>query len=222
MGFSCLSYVLDSEMSYVPAEDKMKTEVQKTEIEHEKIAEDMDVDDFHKQKPCIHTLLFGSEFVSVDDVGNVLVSSLPELPLDSNSKYMLGGSLASEYPSMHDSKVNSVKGIPSSHLRLPELENLLESSPCNSDAQKGKLSSWDKEIPEATIASRMLEEKDITCEEHNVMHDRTVVLLPDESSDDVGDCELSPRLTNFIESGIVPESPVNSPGLYLQNLFWVI
>ncbi|KAI3464359.1 hypothetical protein Pfo_021022 [Paulownia fortunei] len=209
----------DSERSNDPAEEKLKTEVLKTEIELEKIAKDMHIEDFHKQKPCLHALLFGSEFVSVDDVGNVLVLSLPQLPLESNSKCIVDSSMASVYQLMQDSEdheENTVqaRGNPSSHSRSPEVENLLESSLCNPDKQKGKLLSGAEEILHTPVSSRMPKETDISGEDNNVVLDRTLMPLPDESNNDFRDSDLSPRLTNFIKSGIVPESPVNNSGTW--------
>ncbi|KAK6116697.1 hypothetical protein DH2020_049579 [Rehmannia glutinosa] len=202
-----------------PAEGKLKKEIE-IDTEVEEIAKDMHIEDFHKQKPCLHTLLFGSEFVSVDDVGNVLVLSLPQLPLESNFKHIEGGSMASAYHLMHDSEdheENTVqgKGNPSSCSRLPE-ENLLESSLRNLDAQKGKLLSEAEEILLTPVSSRMPKEIDVSGEDHKFVHNRKLPSA-DESSDDFRDSELSPRLTNFIKSGIVPESPVHNSGTWKHD-----
>ncbi|KAL6525255.1 hypothetical protein OROMI_030848 [Orobanche minor] len=178
-----------------PAEEKLKEII-------ESDANDMHIEDSHKHKTCVHTPLFDSEFVSVDHVGNVLISSLPRLPLDSNSKHIEGNSIVSANHLTQDN--------PSSCSRLPE-ENLLESSPCNLDGQKGELFCGDDEIIFESPISRTSKEMDVSCEDHIMVHDRKLQTV-DESSNDFMDSELSPRLTSFIESGIVPESPVHNSG----------
>lgn len=40
------------------------------------------------------------------------------------------------------------------------------------------------------------------------------VLLIDDSSNGLRDFELSPRLSNFIKAGVVPESPIDYAGSY--------
>lgn len=184
---------------------------------------DVHIEDFHKPKTCLHTFLFGSEFVSVDDIGNVLVFSLPQLPLESNSKQIEGSNMASVHHLVHDYKDHEenpvqAKGNPSSHPRSLEVENLHESSLCNPDAENGKLFSGAEEILHTPVSSRMRKEMDISGQDHNVVHDRMLIPSAHESSNDFRDSELSPRLTNFIKSGIVPESPVNNSGLCLQTL----
>ncbi|KAG8378446.1 hypothetical protein BUALT_Bualt08G0138100 [Buddleja alternifolia] len=196
----------DSERPDDPAEDKLKTEALQIEVEEIGRTKDMYIKNSHKQKPCRHTFLFGSEFVSVDDFGNVLVLSLPQLPLEFSSKCVNDSGMAYVFHSMdnfenHEDTVKA-KGNPSSQSRSREVENLIESSRCNPDVQEGKLFSGAEKIIQSPISSGKSKEMDICGQGHN----------GDESSDDSRDCDLSPRLTNFIKSGIVPESPVNNSG----------
>lgn len=139
------------------------------DVENEEIAKDVHIEDFHKPKTCLHTFIFDSEFVSIDNAGNVLVLSLPQLPLKSISQRHEGSNMASAYHSIDnykDHEENLVEGQDdASHPRSQEVENA------------HKLST------------------------------------------DFIDIDLSPRLTNFIKSGIVPESPVHNSGSYLQKLF---
>ncbi|KAL7118213.1 hypothetical protein ACP275_03G121300 [Erythranthe tilingii] len=161
--------IIEDSENFGPAEEKLETEVPETEIEFKKFAKDIDFEDFDKQKPCLHAPLFGSEFVSVDDVGNVQISSLPELPLQFNSKCTIDENIVPEY------------------LLVPDSEDHEEDTMHDAN---GKYE--DEEILNTPISRRMPKEK--------------------ESSNDIIDCELSPRLTNFIESGVVPESPIHSSG----------
>ncbi|KAL0360056.1 UNVERIFIED_CONTAM: DEAD-box ATP-dependent RNA helicase FANCM [Sesamum radiatum] len=116
-----------SERSSDHAEEKLKTEELETDIELQKIAKDKHIEDFHKQKPLLHTFLFISEFVSVDDNGNVLVLSLPQLPVESNSKHTDGS----------------------------KVQILVDSRLGNPDLQNGKLLSGAEEILYTPVSSRM-------------------------------------------------------------------
>ncbi|KAL6492806.1 hypothetical protein OROGR_032565 [Orobanche gracilis] len=191
----CRHFARDSDGPTDPAKEKLK-EIVETD------ANDLHIEDSHKRKTCIHTPLFDSEFVSVDHVGNVLISSLPRLPLDSNSKHIEGNIIGSANHLTQDN--------PSSCSRLPE-ENLLESSPCNLDGQKGELFCGDDENIFESPVSRTPTEMNVSCEDHIIVHDQKLQTVVESSSDSM-DSELSPRLTSFIESGIVPESPVHNSG----------
>lgn len=48
---------------------------------------------------------------------------------------------------------------------------------------------------------------------------RSEVQLMDDSSNGLQDVELSPRLSNFIKAGVVPESPIDYTGLYFSPVF---
>ncbi|KAL9173437.1 hypothetical protein ABFS82_03G114100 [Erythranthe guttata] len=161
--------IIEDSENFGPAEEKLETEVPETEIEFKKFAKDIDFEDFDKQKPCLHAPLFGSEFVSIDDVGNVQISSLPELPLQFNAKCTIDDNMVPEY------------------LLVPDSEDHEEDTVHDANGK-----DEDEDILNTPISSRMPKEK--------------------ESSNDIIDCELSPRLTNFIESGVVPESPIHSSG----------
>ncbi|KAL0314141.1 UNVERIFIED_CONTAM: DEAD-box ATP-dependent RNA helicase FANCM [Sesamum angustifolium] len=206
-------HVLGSEWSSDHAEKKLKTEELETDRELQKIAKDMHIEDFHKQKPCLHTFLFASEFVSVDDNGNVLVLSLPQLPVESNSKHIDGSSMASVCHLMlesedHEEDTVQAKDNSSLHLRSPEVQILVDARLCNPDMQNGKLLSGAEEILYTPVSGRMPKEMDLYGEDPNIVHDRKLMPSADESSKDFEDSELSPRLTNLIKSGIVPESPL--------------
>ncbi|KAH6765134.1 hypothetical protein C2S51_016383 [Perilla frutescens var. frutescens] len=204
-----------------PAEEKLKKEVEGTGGELDEMVKDVHIEDTHKPKTWSHTFLFASEFVSVDSVGNVLVLSLPQLPLESSSKLKEGSNMASAYHLMHDYKnheENPLQPIDNQswHPRSPEVENVHEfSCPHDPGAEKEKKFSMAEEILHS-VSSRMQKEMDISDQDHDVGHGR---MLPSahESANDHKDSELSPRLTNFIKSGVVPESPINDSGTWNGN-----
>lgn len=207
-----------------PVKEKFKEEVEGTGGEHEEMVKDVHIEKSLKTKTWLHTFLFGSEFVSVDNVGNVLVLSLPHLPLESNSKRTKVSNMASAYHLMHDYKgheENPLQPIdnPSLHPRSPEVENIHEFSPHSPDAENEKF-SMAEEILHTPVSSRMQQEMDISDQDHDVGHD-SILPSPHDSANDLEDSELSPRLTNFIKSGVVPESPIIVSGLYTNVLFSV-
>lgn len=156
-------------------------------------------EDSHKPKTWLHTFLFASEFVSVDSVGNVLVLSLPQLPLDSSSKQTEVSDMASPYHLMQDYTDHTE--IPLQPIDNHSLEETVhEFSICDHGAENEKKFEVAEEILHSPVSSRMQNEMDI-------------------SDQDLIDVELSPRLTNLIKSGVVPESPINYSGWYIQKLF---
>ena len=80
---------------------------------------------------------------------------------------------------------------------------------CSSDALEDKTNNGFERFPQTPIRNRDLLD-DIVAETPDDKI-KTLSLLPDES---INDIELSPRLTNMIKSGFVPESPIESDGWY--------
>lgn len=120
-----------------------------------------------------------------------MVLSLPQLPLNSSIKQTEASNVASSYYSIQEHKDHAE--IPLQPIDNPSAEN--EMNFCMAE-----------EIPNTPDSSRMQKEMDISDHDH-------------ELDDDATDSELSPRMTNFIKSGVVPESPINDAGLYIQKLF---
>ncbi|XP_051139283.1 DEAD-box ATP-dependent RNA helicase FANCM [Andrographis paniculata] len=196
-----------------PTGENLNTEMVEAHTDVEDIAEVVQTEDTHKQGPCRHSLLFGSEFVSVDDDGNVLIMSLPKLSLESDS-HVESSIIPPPYYLIDDPEDNKENILQvnhsSTHLRSPQCEKLLQSSPCRLGvALKWKKSEADEILP-TQISSRILKEVDTCDENHNDVRATTVIPLPDSPLPDESCNDLSPRLTNFIKSGVVPESPVNA------------
>lgn len=166
----------------------MDNEAEETVRELQETAKDVHTEDSHKPKTSLHTFLFASEFVSVDDVGNVLVLSLPLLPLGSSTRRTETSNMASPMQEYKDHAESPLQPID------------------NPSGENEKNSYMADEIPHTPVSSRMQDEMDIANQDH-------------ELDNDVNDSELSPRLTSFIKSGVVPESPINDSGLYIQKFF---
>lgn len=191
--------VSNSERYTDPAEEESNREAEESGRELQVTVKDLQSEDSHKPKTWLHTFLFASEFVSVDSVGNVLVLSLPKVPLDSSSKRIESRSMASLDHSIQER-------VDCAEIPLQPIDNHpLHPRPTEVTVHEfsvGDLSSKDakkfdeaEEILHSPVSSRMQNEMDI-------------------SDQDLIDFYLSPRLTNLIKSGVVPESPINDSGMY--------
>ncbi|XP_073052699.1 DEAD-box ATP-dependent RNA helicase FANCM isoform X1 [Primulina eburnea] len=165
-----------------PAEGHWETVENDKELEETTRTREMHIENLDKQKPCRRTPLFGSESISVDDLGNVLVLSLPQFPLQSHlkSKNSIGVSSVNKLMDNSENREKKMQAI-------------------------GKLSPGSRS-PRCT--SRKSEEMDLSGEAHKVVCSM-IPVVEAESSNEFRDSDLSPRLTNFIKSGIVPESPLS-------------
>lgn len=76
----------------------------------------------------------------------------------------------------------------------------------------------DETVPETPIAKRTVSDGgDNAGEKADLVEVKTSLLLADVCINGMKDEELSPRLTNFIRSGVVPESPVDERGEFLHS-----
>lgn len=123
--------------------------------------------------------------------------SLPKLPLRFHT-HAESNLVHAQYHLIEDSEDQEEDLLQSntspSCISSPQLKILLESNPCSPVCQKGK-QTGEAEILCTPVSDRMPKD------------DELAMLVLDDQSDD-----LSPRLTNFIKSGVVPESPVNASG----------
>ncbi|KAJ8464345.1 hypothetical protein OPV22_026897 [Ensete ventricosum] len=160
-----------------------------------------------------HRFLFGGDFVKVNALGGVSIPIVPVLPLEGSVIYEIITRNKKEFPSEENNEIMS-KVSSLLHDGLP-FENALElplnagtHSP-NIDVQQehGRINAVSQtpvpkqnaELTEVKIAETPGDqEKDITS------------TLVGESSKIFSRVELSPRLTLFIEKGIVPESPIST------------
>ncbi|TYH91915.1 hypothetical protein ES332_A13G146100v1 [Gossypium tomentosum] len=154
--------------------------------------------------PQAHSFVFDSDFVSVDACGKVLILSVPSLYREDvmHSKHAskitneLLNSLKQEARSVKTldeiMQTEAVQNITVCQEKSIELDTLSTPRFCETDFEKEKMLNEVEKIPETP---------DGTCE------------MADEANIDLRDTELSPRLTNLIKSGVVPESPIADSGL---------
>ncbi|CAK9162500.1 unnamed protein product [Ilex paraguariensis] len=177
---------------------------------------------FQDRSPPIHSYLFGSDFVSVDAIGRVLIVSVPLVPLKefcdskgtSASSTLLLGCLKQD--SFHSRalpekcKETTMGGnYVSTSQERTETKNLPTPGLCNPGAQQEETLAGAERIIQTPVPQGNLpSEGDSNGGMPNVVENKSTMLLAEEVSNDFRDIELSPRLTNFIKSGIVPESPI--------------
>lgn len=182
------------------------------------------VKEFTGKNSHTHLSLFDTQLVSVDDLGNVLVSPVPQLSAKEapeskcvGSDFMAVMKLSKEdvcdcmdsNDLIHE-KTKEFKGVFDGLGERIE-ENVLASRLCNMD-------EWQEEVFQSdrvqTPVCKVKSKDSRAGEDPEAIPDNTDILLIEELSNDSTDVEHSPQLTNFIMSGVVPESPLNSPGLY--------
>jgi Fanconi anemia group M protein len=186
------------------------------------------VPDFCRENPPVHSYIFGSDYVSVDTFGKVLILSVPLLPR-SHSK----GTIASSTKSLNSLKQDSCylrtssegnKELVMQTMAVVEItsptrcikeETLPTSGLCDSDVQHEKtLDEFEKSPETPPLKGNLSNERDSAGETPDVVEIKAPLPLADECTDEFRDIELSPRLTNLIKCGVVPESPVNDRGLH--------
>lgn len=195
------------------------------------------VPDFCSENPPVHSYIFGSDYVSVDAFGKVLILSVPLLPLKegSHSKCTIASSTKSLNSVKQDScylrtSAEGNKEIVMQAMAIVEItsptrcikdETLPTSGLCDSDVQT--LDEVENNPETSALKGNLSNEGDSAGETPDVVEIKASLPLADECSDDFRDIELSPRLTNLIKCGFVPESPVNDRGLhsspYLKSLY---
>ncbi|KAK4341008.1 hypothetical protein RND71_039509 [Anisodus tanguticus] len=179
------------------------------------------LDIFQGENSHAHGFLFGSEFVSVDDQGRVIISSLAQLSLKETlvSKFtstrLFEKSNLPEKDPLHgkvsanelEEKTDGVKGVSSTQAGTTEKFNPEASKICVSNAKQHKII----DLCERNFGSP---DHRVKPEGNSMGENLEVQILgtpigADEPDKNFGEMELSPRLTNFINSGFVPESPTN-------------
>ncbi|GAB4844800.1 hypothetical protein Ancab_038187 [Ancistrocladus abbreviatus] len=174
-----------------------------------------------------HSYLFGSDIASVDNSGKVLVSSPPLLALDEISY-----SKSLEESNTTLLRFSSTKTSCGEFQEL-SMKNDSVAAPVASDCDRCKSPEGELRsvLPIDAQAVGLLDEADgddcllqiplfkgkhasqrIGCDETAQEMIYESPALPAEFNDDIGDIDLSPRLTNFIKSGFVPESPLHNTG----------
>ncbi|KAE8022325.1 hypothetical protein FH972_008133 [Carpinus fangiana] len=228
----------DSGTEGLPAFDKSpkirsQREVLDSEVSPRKIIRTKEkriVPDFCRENPPVHSYIFGSDYVSVDTFGKVLILSVPLLPLKEGSHSK--GTIASSTKSLNFLKQDSCylrtssegnKELVMQTMAVVEItsptrcikdETLPTSGLCDSDVQHEKTLDEFENSPETPpLKGNLSNERDSAGETPDVVEIKAPLPLADECTDEFRNIELSPRLTNLIKCGVVPESPVNDRGL---------
>lgn len=178
-------------------------------------------------KDAKHSYLFSSDFVFVNADGNVMILSVPTLPfrgLSDGNKLSVNSSKQDTCHVQSSSGIfkeenvqeKATMGLLNSKSKCTKSNNLLVSSPTYSACQQeSMLDDVENGFQCPKRLGNLFRETDgavqMPAKDHTVP-----VLLDEECSDDYEDTELSPRLTNLIRSGVVPESPVHDCGQYFS------
>ncbi|KAI4332333.1 hypothetical protein L6164_017253 [Bauhinia variegata] len=109
---------------------------------------------------------------------------------------------------------NTVEALISPRKNYMKNDVLQSSEFCDLSKHREKTCEDNKTITESPIMNKRMSNKGDSVDETNNLAEITTSLLEvDACSSDMRDAELSPRLTNFITSGVVPESPIDDSGL---------
>ena len=167
------------------------------------------------KSPQAHSYLFGSDFVSVDALGKVLIISVPSLYFEDvmHSNYVspsikeLQSSLKQDTDHVKTSdgilQTEAVPNITAYQNKSIKVDTVPTPRFCETDTKKEKMLDGVEKIPENPGG---------TCEIPDIEEIKALPPLADEHCNDLRDTELSPRLTNLIKKGIVPESPITDSG----------
>ncbi|KAI3431890.1 uncharacterized protein J3R85_007757 [Psidium guajava] len=168
----------------------------------------------------MHSYLFSSDFVSVDNLGNVLILSVPSLPSTTvkqsddvclkcpkkDSGCFLAAAQGSEEVCM---PFGGSAQRTSALTRCPRSEAQALSTVFDFEAQQNEPTILDTKteienpigvLPDGGVGTNGTPE---------ALKDEEPFPLASVGNDDEEDTELSPRLTSYFESGVVPESPIN-------------
>ncbi|RWR86870.1 ATP-dependent DNA helicase mph1 isoform X1 [Cinnamomum micranthum f. kanehirae] len=175
--------------------------------------------DLPSQSPA-HCFLFGADFVSVNSWGRVLIASFPVIP-----------ALKDDSTCVHDipSKTNCLPMNRISCLQYDKLNRQPNANVEVMDSEEARLrNKWIMAYPLSKFDSQermqnrieepllqtpnsdneLIDSECRVAETPIHMEMETKNSLSAELKDDLRDAELSPRLTIFVEKGVVPESPV--------------
>lgn len=174
-----------------------------------------------------HSSLFGSDFVAVDTLGNVSILLVPPFH-DMEASCTISvehpnclktdnekSAISSETTKLNATPAKDTSEQPLSLNISVKTETRLQFGLHKPNWQNGQVDAAQKSM-EITYVGEMPDEMDSPSCTPDVME----VKGPSVLADDVMETELSPRLTNYIESGVVPESPVGGSTLHLYSISW--
>ncbi|XP_057974604.1 DEAD-box ATP-dependent RNA helicase FANCM isoform X2 [Malania oleifera] len=207
--------VLDSEGS--------QRNVLDSEVSPSGIPRTNSMSDIGDQAPPLHSYLFGSDFVAVDALGKVLILSVPVLPFKeiSHTKCASASITVALNYSKQDScqfergkyeepniEETTVAELPSPTISYRKNGTLQIPGSSNSDAQQGRMPDV-IENGKPQMKKTPSNEGHSEHEKSDAVENKTPILLPEKCCNDFEDSELSPRLSNLMKNGVIPESPID-------------
>ncbi|PQQ04313.1 Fanconi anemia group M protein isoform X2 [Prunus yedoensis var. nudiflora] len=185
---------------------------------------------FPVENPYEHSYLFGSDVVTVDASGNILIMVVPVFPWKDLSHsmptsasiikldYLKQNSCHARTSDEDHTELTTEAGpcgdLKSTQITCMKNEISLKSRCCDSETWMEKSVSRVEKIPQTPILKGNLSNQGASVSESpDVLESKASLFLADEDNNFFRDGELSPRLTNLIKSGVVPESPIHNSGL---------
>lgn len=184
-------------------------DVEESPVKSLRTKEPRSVPSSHRERPPAHSYLFSSDLVSVDSNGNVMVSAVPPLNLKHTT---LCERLRSSLKVL-DEQAKSDANLATFEKRCTKDDTLSTRTFHVFDSQKENMLEEAEKIYETPVKRSQSNGRDSDSETPDAEETEVSSPLADKDVDDFGDAELSPRLTNMIKTGIVPESPVDESGL---------
>ncbi|KAL6984536.1 hypothetical protein U1Q18_017913 [Sarracenia purpurea var. burkii] len=186
--------------------DPFPVEILATEEKHS-------LPDSQGKNPPKNSDLFGSDFVSIDSPGRVPVPSVSLIPMKevphSKSTSVRNTVLLPRNCNKLDMRIEDFSDqTASSRNKCKKNKNMPTSNSCNSDAQQENTLDGGEKILEIPVSNVNYSNKGESIAE-KPHENNGEVLIVDDPSTDLRDIDLSPRLSNLIRSGVVPESPID-------------
>ncbi|GLT75317.1 hypothetical protein SLA2020_470510 [Shorea laevis] len=169
-------------------------------------------------EPQAHSCLFSSDFISVDSLGKVMILSVPSIHFKHTSSSNKGLQNSVKLDSSHlktpdgdycelTTQAKAIANLTTFQTRCSKDDTLPSSRLDMSDSHKDEMPEQDEKIPESPMNKGLLN-GDSNYEIPDIEETKVSSPLAEKDINDFRDAELSPRLTNLIKSGVVPESPV--------------
>lgn len=188
------------------------------------------------QNPQKHSYLFGSDFISVDPLGKVLIVSVPLLSSKEEAHPQHTSVCNVQLLDCSNQDFAFLRTSVEDHKKLPSQTGGLVTSKtkcawsestksglCKSNASQDKTLDEIENVPMTPdLKGKLPQERDGFCETLDAVEVKVSMSMPDEHPEDFRDSEFSPRLTNMIHSGIVPESPDKCSGKESSHAFKII
>ncbi|XP_026455026.1 DEAD-box ATP-dependent RNA helicase FANCM-like [Papaver somniferum] len=184
------------------------------------------------QDPSMRCFLYSEGFVSVDAAGVVSILSVPGLPfMKATPPCMSAATESAELLNAVKQKLGPSRLSPADYLEFnPRAkrikvsatsdeagavnnELLLSPKACNSVCNQENVVNWvERDALLTPSPKRNFSSSEEIIFETPGTANKYPILNTDEPSTDLKDMEMSPRLTNMVEEGVVPESPVGGSG----------